>query len=448
MLKAFLTFVLKKKLLPQKGLTLLAVSGGVDSVVMSHLFYQAGFRFAVAHCNFGLRGTASDQDETWVRALTKQYNAVCHTNTFDVCTYAKPRGISIQMAARTLRYAWFQQLCETHGFAKVATAHHGNDSLETALLNFTKGTSIAGLHGILPRQGILIRPLLFANKTEIINYAREEGLSWREDNSNQQDHYQRNLIRNQVVPWLKKINPSLETTFRLTAERLGQVEAMFNEQVATVGQRIGHHRGNDYYVAIHTIQGKPWAPVVMWELLKSFGFNFTQISSLLAQQPPSGTMVETASHRLYVDRKHWIVTPVTRPSARTYYTIQPTTTSLTVSPYALQCSHIPNARYKIVASKAIAALDKARLTFPLVVRKWQPGDSFYPLGMQHRKKLSDFLIDNKVSVPLKERTWVVTSRNEIVWIVGHRIDDRFKITTTTQQVYEIRLKAPSEQSLK
>lgn len=439
MLKGFLAFVRKKKLLPQHGPTLLAVSGGVDSVVMSTLFHQAKLEFAVAHCNFGLRDVASDQDEAWVRALAQQYKVDFYAHSFDIPTYVRAQGVSIQMAARTLRYAWFQKLCTQYSFEKVATAHHGNDSLETVLLHLTKGTGIAGLHGILPAQGKYIRPLLFANKTEILKYAREAKLSWREDKSNHQDNYQRNLIRNQVVPWLKKLNPSLETTFQLTLERLSQVESIFNEQVATICQQMCHYQGKDYYMAVHAIQDKPWATVVAWELLKSFGFNFIQISNLLAHKHPSGAMVETASHRLYVDRAHWIVTPCTEPNA-SLYTIDATTASLSVPPHELQCAHVPRASYTIVTSKKVAALDSAQLKFPLVVRKWQPGDAFYPLGMQHQKKLSDFLIDNKVPVPLKTQVWVVTSSGTIVWVVGHRIDDRFKITASTQQVYEIRLK--------
>jgi tRNA(Ile)-lysidine synthase len=441
MLDAFLSFILKKKLLPQRTPTLLAVSGGVDSVVMSALFRRAKLSFAIAHCNFGLRDVVSDQDEAWVRALAQQYGVYFYSRSFDVSTHARSQGISTQMAARTLRYAWFQELCKKQGFEKVATAHHGNDNLETVLLHLTKGTGIAGLHGISPAQGKYIRPLLFANKAEILTYAQREGLSWREDDSNHQDTYQRNLIRNQVVPWLKKINPSLETTFTRTLERLTQVETVFNDQVATIRQQICHYQGTDYYLAIHTIQDKSWAPVVAWELLKFFGFNFVQINNLLARKRLSGAMVKSASHRLYVDRRHWIVTPRIEPSPQ-FYAIDATTEYLAVPPHALQCTHIPRAQYTIVANKEVAALNKARLKFPLVVRKWQPGDVFYPLGMQQQKKLSDFLIDNKIPVPLKAQVWVATSGGKIVWILGHRIDDRFKVTAHTEQVYEIRLKTP------
>ncbi|XWN35012.1 MAG: tRNA lysidine(34) synthetase TilS [Roseivirga sp.] len=439
LITAFLAFVHKQQLLPQQGATLLAVSGGVDSVVMSTLFHQAQLPFAIAHCNFGLRGAASDQDEAWVRALAQQYEVCFYTRSFDVATYAQENGVSVQMAARTLRYAWFEALCKEHGFEKVATAHHHNDRLETVLLNLTKGTGIAGLHGILPVQGRCIRPLVFAHKEEILAYAQAQKLTWREDSSNAKDTYQRNLIRNQVVPILKQINPNLEATSSLTVERLHQTEAIFDEQVTAVGRQILRQQGDVHYVAIHEVQDKVWAPVVLHALLQPWGFNFIQLKALLAHKHASGTMIQSASHQLHVDRDQWIITPCTQPASATY-SIDEATQLLSVPSYVLQCACVPRSQYSLVADKAIAALDQASLRFPLAVRPWQPGDAFYPLGMQHRKKVSDFLIDSKVPVPMKAQVLVVTSAHQIVWVVGHRIDDRFKLTDSTQQVYELRLK--------
>ena len=447
MLDVFLSFVFREQLLPKKSPTLLAVSGGVDSVVMSTLFQEAKLSFAIAHCNFGLRGVHADQDEAWVRALAQQYGVYFYARSFDVPNYARSHGISTQMAARRLRYAWFRELCKKQEFEKVATAHHSNDNLETILLHLTKGTGMAGLHGILPARGKYIRPLLFANKDSILRYAKEKRLSWREDDSNQKNTYQRNLIRNQVVPCLKKINPNLDTTFTRTLERLIQVETIFDNQVASIRRKICHYQDTYYYLAIHVIQDKSWAPVVVWELLKSFGFNFVQISNLLTHKHPSGTMVQSTSYQLHVDRRHWIVTPCIALDPK-YYTIDINTENLAVPPHELQCTHIPKAQYTIVANKEVAALNKAHLRFPLVVRKWRPGDIFYPLGMQQRKKLSDFLIDNKIPVPLKEQVWVLTSGDEIVWVLGHRIDDRFKITACTEQVYEMRIKTTLHQEEK
>ena len=439
MLLTFISFSSAKKLSLRKGVTLLAVSGGVDSVVMSWLFRKAGFRFSVAHCNFGLRGIASDQDETWVRALARQQGVSYYTQRFDAVHYAHMRGISIQMAARELRYAWFQQLCEEHGFEKVATAHHSGDSLETALLCFTRGTGIAGLRGIVPAQGKYVRPLLFASKHEIIAYAKAHNLTWREDDSNTKSNYKRNFIRHKVIPQLSKLNPSLEDTFKRTSERLQQTEAMLKEYVAAMALRMVHRKGLDFYVSVATIQHKPWAPLLVWQLLQSFGFNFAQINNFWgATLPPSGKMLLSPTHVVYVDRKYWVVTPRVVDSS-SLHLLESTTTTLEIPPYVLRCARIPVTKYNIVQKEAIAALDRDRLKFPLITRKWRSGDYFYPLGMQHKKKLSDFFIDAKVPLAVKAQTWVVISGEDIVCILGHRIDDRFKITDYTQQVYEIQL---------
>lgn len=448
MLASFQSFILARQLLRAPEPALLAVSGGVDSVVMAQLFKQAKYPFAIAHCNFGLRGVASDQDEDWVRDLAKQYQVNFYSQTFDTSVHARSRGISTQMAARELRYAWFQTLCEEHGFEQVATAHHSNDSLETALLNLTKGTGIAGLKGVAAVQGRYIRPLLFASKSDIIAYAKAEALSWREDSSNQKDDYQRNLLRNQVIPRLQKINPNLEVTFRSTAERLSQVGALLDEQVAILRQQLCSQQGDNYHIAVQVIQAKPWAPVVLWELLKPFGFHFAAIQRLLTHHSSTGAHIQSPSHYLFVDRGQWIITTCSSPTSSSVYNLKADTTKVDLPNYTIQCAQISQSQYQLVADKSVAALDQAQLHFPLTIRKWQSGDSFYPLGMQQRKKLSDFLIDNKVPRPLKAQAWVVTSQREIVWVVGYRIDDRFKITDRTEQVYELRLSPPVEPTAK
>lgn len=448
MLISFRAFIIEHQLLPSSGPTLLAVSGGVDSVVMAHLFHQAKYPFAIAHCNFGLRGVASDQDEDWVRDLAKQYQVDFYAQTFDTSAHARSKGISTQMAARELRYAWFQTLCEEHGFEQVATAHHSNDSLETALLNLTKGTGIAGLKGVAAVQGRYIRPLLFASKAGIIAYAKAEALSWREDSSNAKDDYQRNLLRNQVIPRLQEINPNLEVTFRSTSERLSQVGALLNEQVATLRQQLCSQQGDNYYIAVQHIQDKPWAGVVLWELLKPFGFQFSAIQRLLTHNAATGIHIQSPSHYLFVDRGQWIITPCSSPTSSAIYALEATTTQLDLPHHTIQCVKTSRSQYQLKADQLVAALDRAQLHFPLTVRQWQPGDFFYPLGMQQSKKLSDFLIDNKVPRPLKAQVWVVTSQEKIAWVVGHRIDDRFKITDRTEQIYELRLSSPVEPTAK
>lgn len=439
LLAAFLAFIHEQGLIQKGETTLLAVSGGVDSVVMSMLFYQAKLRFALAHCNFRLRGIDSDQDEAFVHQLAQQYGVKLYTQSFDTLAYAHRNGLSTQMAARKLRYQWFEELCAKHYLNKIATAHHGNDSMETLLLNLTRGTGIAGLRGMLPRQGRLIRPLLFADKAMLLQYAQTEKLAWRADSSNLQNSYARNFVRNKVIPLLKKVNPKLEVTSRLTMERLGQIEAVFNEHVAAIRKQILHQRGESYHIAIQAIKDKFWAPAVVWELLKPFGFHFLQLKGLFRHNSQSGKRLDSPSYQLYVDRSEWIITPRNRPSQTTHTITNASIRTLETQDYRLQMTVIPRAQYTLIPDSRVAALDLARLTFPLVIRKWQPGDFFYPLGMQTCKKLSDFLVDLKVALPLKDSVYVLVAGNEIVWVMGHRIDDRFKITNTTRAVYEAQL---------
>lgn len=439
----FVNFIKDHHLLQPQETTLLAVSGGVDSVVMADLFYQANLPFAMAHCNFGLRGAESEGDEAWVRKLAQQYGVKVYVQHFATQDYAQVHQLSIQMAARELRYRWFEELGDTYHLSKIATAHHANDMVETLLFNLTKGTGLAGLHGILPRQGKLIRPLLFATKESIVAYAQAHNLIWREDSSNAQDNYARNLIRNQVIPVLKSINPQLEATTHTTITRLSQVEVFVTEQLASLQQAITYEQDGITYLAIQAIKTKPWAPAILWEMLKPFGFNFLQISSLLESSSASGKMIESATHQIYVDRTTWMLSQLQQPARPLTYMIERETTHLSLPAYSLQIRTVPSHQYHFVADSQVAALDVAKLQFPLVVRPWQPGDFFYPLGMQKRKKLSNFLIDCKVPVLVKEKVTVLVSGNDIVWVVGYRIDDRFKITEATEQVCEIRLMGDS-----
>ncbi|MEL6539610.1 MAG: tRNA lysidine(34) synthetase TilS [Bacteroidota bacterium] len=437
MLLAFRDFIRKHQLLSPTDTTLLAVSGGIDSVVMCALFSRTQLRFAVAHANFKLRGQESEEDEAFVKALAQQYGVTYYAQSFDVLSYAQEHALSTQMAARELRYRWLDALCGQHDIKQFATAHHWNDSIETVLLNLTKGTSIAGLHGILPRRGRCIRPLLFADKAAIVQYAQAEKLAWREDSSNKKDAYQRNIIRNQVIPKLKSINPSLESTTRQTIARLTQVEVVFDAYVAMVKEQVWKQEGTDYYLAVRTIQDQIWAPVVLFALLKPLGFSFVQVSDLLQQRPASGAIISSASHQLCVDREQWIISPRTVLDD-VVYTLQADTSVLDMPYHSLRCTHVPSAQHRILPDHQVASLDRARLQFPLQVRRWQPGDYFYPLGMQGRKKVSDFLIDIKVPRLLKERTYVITSAGQIVWVVGYRIDDRFKVTERTEHVVILR----------
>jgi tRNA(Ile)-lysidine synthase len=300
------------------------------------------------------------------------------------------------------------------------------------------------LHGILPHKGKIIRPLLFADKSSLLQYAQSENLAWREDASNTEDTYARNLIRNQVIPILKSINPNLSNTSQLTVERLGQVDLLFQEQLAAIKQEIFFTKGHTYEVNPTPIQRKTWATVVIWELLKPFGFNFPQIKRLLSNQLQTGKRLDSTKYQLYVDRHQWIIVPYTSSQPISYTIPNPTLKTLKAPDYTLEISIISREQYQILTENQVAALDLDNLEFPLTIRKWQPGDFFYPLGMQQRKKVSDFLVDAKVPRPYKEQINVLVSNHQVAWIMGYRIDERFKVKATTQEVYEICLLSNSQ----
>ena len=446
----FKEFIKEQELLLPGDNILLAVSGGVDSVVMSSLFYQANLNFSIAHCNFGLREKASDADEAFVRSLAKKYQVPFYTKRFETKNYAEENKLSIQMAARDLRYQWFQEICNQYLIDKLATAHHTNDCIETLLFNITKGTSLAGLHGILPKQGNIIRPILFTDKESVLMYAKKNALKWREDISNTKNDYARNLIRNAVIPVLKQINQNLEITTNATIERLSQSEKFFQEHLAFLRQEISYQKDKITYFNLEKIKNKPWISVVIWEMVKYFGFNFTQIKHLLQQPTQSGKVIYSSTHQIYVDRSYWMLSNRTEiVDSNKNHQISTNTRTIVLSEESMVCTQIiPKEKYQITNNKNLAALDLDKLQFPLTIRRWKTGDSFYPLGMEKRKKLSDFFIDLKISLFMKQKIWVLVSNDGVIaWVVGHRIDNRFKITLNTHTVYEMQLNTTSHPTI-
>ena len=444
MLDTFLQFIQKKDLFHLSDAILLAISGGIDSVVMAHLFAQTSFNFAIAHCNFGLRGAASDEDENFVRNLAANYEVPFYTERFETEKFAATEKISIQMAARELRYAWFGQLLKTEGYSYLAVAHHLDDVLETILLNLAKGTGIAGLRGIRVKNDKVIRPLLFAGKEEIRAYVEEHQLAWREDSSNSSDKYQRNLIRHQVVPVLQQINPNLLKAVESTVERVEAVEAIFYAQISQIQQEACFIRERNFYIEVKKLLKNPGLSVILDKLLEPYGFNYIQADTI-AQKIAAGIVPEiigktfySHTHRLDIDREHLIVSSLHRKPFENLE-IDADTESMEASGFSLTFERKEANTFEMKADKNSAALDFDRLIFPLTLRKWAPGDWFMPLGMRHKKKLSDFMIDRKIPLNLKDKVYVLTSGNDIVWVVSHRIDERFKITADTQTVYLVRM---------
>lgn len=430
MLKQFLRHLSENNLAQAGDKILLAVSGGIDSMVMLDLFIKSGISCEVAHVNFQLRGEESDGDELFVKMLCKNYCVPFHVNKVMTRARADEQGVSIQMAARDLRYQWFNLLVKEKNFQAVATAHHLNDSIETALFNWVNGTSLTGLTGIPLRNGALIRPLLFATRQQLEAYASENDIRWREDSSNRHDDYKRNFIRHRIVPLLKELNPSLENTFERQQHKL-KGELSFVEYAFSQWKKsyvtVQEHSVTIEKSAFENIHS---AGVILYKVIGEFGFNFDVCEEVLAAlYGQSGTKFLSSTHSLVIDRDALLLMPIRsliqeviiergqrQASAGEWrMKIEPT-------PVVLPATH-----------QSMAVLDVSKLHFPLVWRSWRPGDFFYPLGMEQRKKISDFLIDAKVPLSEKERVTVLESKGEIVWIVGHRIDNRFKLTPETTE---------------
>jgi tRNA(Ile)-lysidine synthase len=440
MLEKFKAYVQDKKLFTPDEKVILAVSGGIDSVVMCNLFYQANFPFAIAHCNFGLRGEESDEDELFVKKLAKKYKVPFYIDHFEAAAFAEKEKISIQMAARTLRYEWFYHLAESEGYPYIATAHHLSDSVETLLLNITRGTGIAGLHGIQPKVKRLIRPLLFADKEEIYAYIVENQLAWREDSSNQSIKYQRNLIRHEVIPLLKKINPSLESTMEQTIERLTAVEQIFQAEVERVRKQVVRKQGDVEYLDFTLLQQEAEPLIKLYELIKDTHFSYTQVQDIwqvLEAEP--GRRFESPTHTLVKDRTELIITPK-QVHQFISATIAENQDFFSNDSLELHFQEVAAKNFTIPTDAHVACLDKQLIQFPLKLRRWKQGDWFCPLGMNKKKKLSDFLIDVKIPLNLKSKIWVLTSNGSIVWIIGQRIDNRFKITEKTEHIFQITAK--------
>lgn len=415
---------------------LLAVSGGADSVAMCHLFHNAGFDFAIAHCNFALRGDESVRDEQFVQQLAATLQVPFFYTRFDTMTYVEEKRVSIQVAARELRYAWLEATRAANGFDYIATAHHMQDNVETVLMNLAKGTGIAGLHGILPKQGNLLRPFLFARKEEILAYMGE--MPFVEDSSNQTVKYTRNFFRHRVIPVMAEAYPGVIQHIGDSIERFREAEQLYLQAVALHKKRLIHVQGATVMIPVLLLQKTVPLQAVAWEIFKDFGCSAAQLPEVLALlETSSGKMVETGTHRILRDRK-WLLITAREETAAVTVAITPDRTIVPVPDGQLKLKErVVDAQFKIPVTAHIACIDKATLQYPLLFRKWKQGDYFYPLGMRKKKKLSRFFIDQKLSLVQKEQVWVLESGKRIVWIAGMRIDDRFKITAQTKDLLQL-----------
>jgi tRNA(Ile)-lysidine synthase len=417
---------------------LLAVSGGIDSMVMLDLMTRAGYKVGVVHCNFKLRGPESDGDEELVRAASLKIEAPFHSEKFDTAAYADKEGISIQMAARDLRYRYFEEVVKTYRYDCVATAHHFDDVIESVLLNLVRGTGIDGLTGIAPRKQHVIRPLLFADRAMLLAYAQEHTIVWREDASNLTDDYQRNFIRHKVIPQLRELNPNFEDTFRDTHERLvgaTQLTRAFVESFASTARETTRDR---ITLEIRKFRELESPAVMLWELIKDMGFKFDQCKKAVGASQP-GKIFFSATHQLVVDRSQYIIEKK-RSTEFATVTIEKGQPFGGEPPHELAFREVAMDNFKLQHDATVAQVDADQLRFPLLWRRWQAGDYFVPLGMAQEKKLSDFLIDLKIPFNSKADITVLESAGTIVWVVGLRISDRYKVTSDTKRVLVIEQK--------
>jgi len=420
---------------------LLTVSGGVDSMVMLDLFSKSNFKIKVAHCNFQLRGEESERDMQFVEQKCKEYQLPLFVKRFPTKEYAQKNKISIQMAARDLRYAWFESLREEHNLDFIAMAHHLDDQAETFFINLIRGTGIAGLHGILPKKGRLIRPLMFITRAQVEQYALENGVDFVEDSSNASDKYLRNYIRHNLLPLFINQNTNFITNLARTIVNIADIEQVFKLHAKTLFNSMLEIKGNTIILNIQKLLEINDLKPYLSEFLTQYGFNEASISDVYdsLNTDKSGLRFFSEDYRLLKDRSELVITPLTHgdeEDAMDFFIIdEDFNTELPIDISFEFQKNTPTFN----SDSCFAYFDKKKVNFPLVLRHWKKGDVFYPFGLSGKKLISDFFIDNKFSIAQKEASWLLCSGEEVMWVVGHRSDNRFRVDENTQEILILKL---------
>jgi len=416
-----------------KSNLLIAISGGIDSVVLAHLMHTLDCTIGFAHCNFQLRGSESDADALFVKELADTLSATAFIKKMDTESYSKEKGVSIQMAARELRYDWFEEIATTHAYDYILTAHHKEDVLETFLINLTRGTGIDGLTGIPKKNGKIRRPLLCFSRQEITDYAQQNKIAWREDKSNASTKYLRNKIRHDIVPILKEINPKLLDNFDKTLKHLNESNSIIKDRIESLKRHVTSiDKEGVLNISVRKIKELKNPKANLYELLKPYGFmNSKDVSQLLKAQ--SGKQVFSKTHRLIKNREALLLTEL-KTDDQNYHVIPENSVAIK-TPLHLEFAMV---KQQGTNNTKTAYIDKNLLNDRLIVRKHQKGDYFYPIGMQGKKKISKYFKDEKLSLLEKEQTWLLCNGNEIIWVIGRRLDNRYKVTSDTQSIFEIK----------
>lgn len=435
MLKAFKNHIKQQLPFLKESKLLVAISGGVDSVVLTHLCKEANLDFALAHCNFNLRGNESDADENFVLNLAEDLEVEVFIQNFDTESFAKNEKLSIQLAARQLRYDWFFELSEQLNFDYILTAHHADDNLETFLINLSRGTGLEGLIGIPEVNETIVRPLLSFSRDYIEDYAKTNHLKWREDSSNASTKYLRNKLRHDVIPVLKDINPDVLANFQNTLAHLNDsstivedaVDSFLNKAIVSIDESQISYKISEF----ETINNPK---AYLFEVFKDYGFTqWKDIENLLTAQ--SGKLVFSKTHQLLKDRDYLILSELSSKENNETVTILEDQNEIKL-PNGILC--IESVEEIGKTDKSTIYIDKKTLKYPLTVRHWEKGDYFYPLGMQGKKKLSKFFKDEKLSLLDKQKTLLLCSDHQVVWVINHRADNRFKLTKQTQDILKIK----------
>lgn len=419
-----------------------AVSGGIDSVVLCELCHQARFNFSIAHCNFTLRGEESSRDEDFVRGLGTTYGVAVFVKHFDTTVYAAQEKMSIQEAARVLRYQWFEQLKNEIQAACTLLAHHANDNIETVLMNFFRGTGLEGLTGMssLAVFGGCLRPLLKTSRKDIEDFAKEYNLDWVEDSSNSSDKYTRNYFRNSLIPAIQQVYPQTAENILDNIDRFTKIVSLYKLLVADVKQKLIKSTSSEVRIPVQELI-KYEHTALLYEIIKEYGFKEKQVGEVAKLvYAESGKYIENESHQIIKHRNWLIIAP--KNGAGDTVVIEKGCKQIYFGGGLLEIKTISAAKLQINKTETLAQLDAGRIEFPLLIRNWKEGDYFYPLGMRKKKKLSRFFIDRKLSKHQKEKIWVVESANRLIWVVSYRIDDRFKITEKTKEVLELSISSP------
>jgi tRNA(Ile)-lysidine synthase len=428
-------FIVKNNLFTEKNRILLALSGGIDSMVLLHMLKSLGYNISAAHCNFCLRGNESNDDEKFVKEICLKWNIKLFVKKTNTLAYAEKHRCSTQEAAREIRYTWFNKLANKNKFDFIVTAHNANDTIETFLINLIRGSGTKGLSGIPLKNNNIVRPLLFAKRIKIESYAQKNKIPYRNDSSNASLKYVRNKIRLNIIPELKKINPGFEDVVLKEIELMQQTNLFIEKYIQQEFKNLCKLEKNTLKIDIDFLKKMHSPELIIYNLLYNYSFSPTTISDIfnsLYSQP--GKKFYSTTHTLIKDRKYFLLSESKNKTnkeklitAKTKKISTPISLSFSTIPSPLKYSNNPN----------IALIDIKKIIFPLKVRKWKKGDYFIPLGMKGKKKLSDFFIDQKISLNKKQETYVIESGGEIVWVIGFRISEKFKLTGNSSDALKI-----------